>query len=73
MIERPEKPLLCLEIKSFESLSEEDISAYIRLTKDLPESEAIVLSQDRFMKRFDHVHSYPWRQGLIMLFPEVEI
>lgn len=71
VIERPGKPLLCIEIKSSDSIDEEDIKAFSKLTQDLPQSEAIVLSQDRFLKRFDHVLSYPWKQGLVEIFPEV--
>ncbi len=71
IVERPGKPLLCIEIKSSDTVREGDISAFIRLTKDLPNCEAIVLSQDRFMKKFGSVTCYPWKQGLAEYFPEV--
>lgn len=70
IIERPGKPLLCIEIKSSDIVSEQDIRAFIKLTKDIPNCEAIVLSQDRFMKQFQHVTCYPWQQGLVQYFPE---
>lgn len=72
VIERPGKPLLCVEIKSSDIIDEKDISAFSRLTKDIPNCEAIVLSQDRFMKKLDHVICYPWKQGLEECFPEVK-
>ncbi len=72
VIERPGMPLLCIEIKSSEIVSESDIGSFKRLTKDIPECEAIVLSQDRFAKRYDHVMCYPWQDGLKMIFPEIE-
>jgi predicted AAA+ superfamily ATPase len=72
VVERPGKPLLCIEIKSTDNISERDISSFIRLTKDIPDSEAIVLSQDRFMKKFDHVKCFPWKLGLEEYYPEVK-
>jgi predicted AAA+ superfamily ATPase len=68
VVERPGKPLLCVEIKSSDEINETEISAFYRLTRDIPNCEAVVLSQDRFMKRFDHVTCYPWKQGIQELF-----
>ena len=45
-----------------------DISPFVYLTREIPECEAIVLSRDRFMKRFDHVTCYPWKEGILSLF-----
>jgi len=70
MVERPDMPLLCIEIKSSDNISEQDIRAFIRITNDIENSEAIVLSQDRFMKKFGNVTCYPWKQALEQLFPE---
>jgi predicted AAA+ superfamily ATPase len=64
IVERPGQSLLCIEIKSSEIVDEHDIGAYIKITKDMEGCEAIVLSQDRFMKKFDHVTCYPWRQWI---------
>lgn len=72
VIERPGKPLLCIEIKSTDMINEEDITSFSKLTKDIPDSEAIVLSQDRFMKKYDHVTCYPWQQGIAEFFPEIK-
>ncbi|HXF28813.1 MAG TPA: DUF4143 domain-containing protein, partial [Chlamydiales bacterium] len=72
VVERPGKPLLCIEIKSSDTVNEQDISAFSRLTKDIHNCEAVVMSQDRFMKKFDHVTCYPWRQALIEFFPELQ-
>ncbi len=69
VIERPGKPLLCIEIKSSDSISDRDVSAFIKLTKDIPECEAIVLSNDRFMKKFEHVTCYPWKEGILEYIP----
>lgn len=71
VIERPGKPLLCIEMKSTDHVQEHDILSFSKLTKDLPDAEAIVLSQDRFMKKFNHVTCYPWQEGLKELFPQI--
>lgn len=71
MIERPGKKLLCIEIKSAETISEKDISSFYGITKELPDCEAIVLSQDRFVKQFGHVTCYPWKEGLEACFPGI--
>ena len=72
VVERPGKHLLCIEIKSTATIAERDISSFVRLTKDMPDCEAIVLSQDPFMKRFDHVTCYPWQTGLAEYFPDAK-
>lgn len=72
VVERPGKPLLCIEIKSSEDIDEKDISSFKRLTKDIPGCEAVVLSQHRFVKQYDHVTCYPWQQGLEEFFPEIK-
>ncbi len=71
VIERPGKPLLSIEIKSSDTIEQRDISAFSKLTKDIENSEAIVLSQDPFIKKFDHVTCYPCEQALAECFPEV--
>lgn len=71
VIERPGKQLLCIEIKSSDTINEKDISAFVKITKDIKDCEAIVLSQDRFTKKFDHVTCHPWKKGLAECFPEV--
>ena len=71
VVERPNKPLLCIEIKSAEIIDRMSIRSFIKVTKEIPNCEAIVLSQDRFMKTFDHVNCYPWKQGIEECFPEI--
>jgi len=71
IVERPNKPLLCIEIKSSEVLDAISIRSFIKITREIPNCEAIVLSQDRFMKTFDHVNCYPWKQGIEKYFPEI--
>jgi len=68
VIERPGKPLLCMEIKSTDDLNQESVSSFIHLTKDIPDAEAVIFSRDRYLKKYDHVTCYPWQQGLEYLF-----
>jgi len=71
VVERPAKRSLYIEIKSSDTVNDRDISSFHRFTKDISNCEAIVLSQDRFMKKFDHVTCYPWKQGIVEYFPEL--
>ena len=68
LVERPGKPLLCIEIKSNNLITEKDLSSFQRLTQDLPNSEAICLSNDSYSKRYEHVTVFPWQQGISEFF-----
>lgn len=59
------------QIKSSDEVHAQDLRSFIHLTKDIHDCEAVVLSQDRFTKKFDHVVCYPWKQGLSTFFPEI--
>ncbi|MEI6790432.1 MAG: AAA family ATPase [Myxococcaceae bacterium] len=64
VVERPGQPLLCIEIKSKDLIKEEDLSSFTRLTKDLPDCEAICISNERHAKRYGHVDVLPWKDAL---------
>lgn len=64
IVERPGKPLLCIEIKSTSSIDEEMLNTFSRLTADLPQSEAVCLCNERTAKRYGHVSVVPWQEGL---------
>lgn len=68
VVERPGKPILFIEIKSTDEIERTDLSAFIRLTKDFGECEAIVLSRDPYLKKLDHVVSFFWQEGIKYLF-----
>ena len=71
VVERPGKKLLCIEIKSTNMIGKNDIDSFIRLTNDIENSEAIVLSQDPYIKSIEHVTCYPWQEGIKICFPEL--
>ena len=64
IVERPGKALLCIEIKSTEAVSRENISSFISLTNDLKNAEAICICNDEYAKKIDHVMVLPWRVAL---------
>lgn len=64
IVERPGKPLLCIEIKSSEEISREKISSFISITNDMGNIEAICMSNDEYVKKIDHVLVMPWRLAL---------
>jgi predicted AAA+ superfamily ATPase len=68
VIDRPRLPMLCIEIKSNDDIQRSDITSFINLTKDIPNSEAICLSRDKYAKKIDHVIVLPWRDGLKKIF-----
>ncbi len=70
VVERPGLPLLCIEIKSSRDVNAADISSFKQLTADIPDCVAIVLSQDKYAKKFDHVTVLPWRQAVAELFAD---
>ena len=70
IVERPGKPILFLEIKSCEEIDRTDLSAFIRITKDFGECEALVLSRDPYSKKMEHVLSMNWQEGIRELFKE---
>lgn len=68
IVERPGKPLLCIEIKSSEAVDKDDLRSLIQLTKDLPNSEAICLCNEPIKRKIENVLVLPWREGLIEYF-----
>lgn len=64
IVERPGKPLLCIEIKSSEEISRHDISSFISITKDMGNVEAICICNDEYVKKINHVLVMPWKVAL---------
>lgn len=68
VIERPAKPLLLIEIKSNTQVTPESLSNFIKLSRDIKNSEAICLSRDTYPKQIEHVRVMPWQEGLKEIF-----
>lgn len=68
VVERPGQALLCIEIKSATHISPEDISPFIRITKDIPHAEAVCFCNEPLPKQIEHVRVLPWQLGLKQYF-----
>jgi uncharacterized protein len=68
VIERPGKDKLLIEIKSSSHIDQFMLSSFIRLSKDIPNSKSICLSNDPYPKHIEHVIALPWQQGLTQIF-----
>jgi predicted AAA+ superfamily ATPase len=64
LVERPGKPLLCIEIKSATMVSSQSLRSFMSLTKDLSGSEAICLCNEKYAKKIEHVTVLPWQLGI---------
>lgn len=68
VIERPGQPKCLIEIKSATQVTPQLLAPFIRLSRELPDSEAICLSRDPFEKQMGHVRVLPWQLGIKQLF-----
>ena len=64
VVERPGKKLLCIEIKSSDNVREDKLSSFANLVKDIPNAEALCISQDMRAKKMGDVSVLPWKQAL---------
>lgn len=64
IVERPGQKLLCIEIKSTNSVQEEKIAAFARIIKDIEHCEAVCFSQDPAPKKIGEVKVLPWKEAL---------
>jgi predicted AAA+ superfamily ATPase len=64
VVERPGKPLLCIEIKSSAHVGDDDLRNLRSLSKDLPNSEAVCFCRETIARKSDGVLVLPWFEGL---------
>ena len=64
IVERPGKPLLCIEIKSTVRVLEADLRSFLSLTRDLPGCKALCLSNDPLPQKIEHATALHWMDGL---------
>lgn len=64
IVDRPGKGLLCIEIKSAQSIDEKDISTFIHLSRDFKDAEAVCICDEDFPKKIQHVSVLPWRMAI---------
>ena len=68
VVERAREPLLLIEIKSTASLHREDLTQFIKLSRDFTAAESYCLSNDRTRQKHEHVECLPWQEGLRAFF-----
>lgn len=68
IVERPGKPLLCIEIKSSANVTIENLKAFSILTKEISNCEAVCFSNDSYAKKFGHITVLPWQKGIEQYF-----
>lgn len=68
VVDRPGLPTLLIEIKSATQVHEAMLQSLKSIAKDLPNCEAICLSQDPHAKTLETIKVYPWMSGLKQYF-----
>jgi predicted AAA+ superfamily ATPase len=64
VVERPGEKLLCIEIKSTDNIREEKLFSFAKLVKDIPNSEAICISDESRTKKIGEITILPWKIAL---------
>lgn len=64
IVERPNQTTLLIEIKSTHDVTRPMLKSLGLLKNDIPNSEAICLSNDGYAKKIDDILVLPWQQGL---------
>lgn len=72
VVERPNKPLLFIEIKSSKDVEERHLRTLKSLSHDFGECEAICFSRDDYRKKIDGITIYPWAVGIKKFFGPTE-
>ncbi len=64
VVERPGKPILFIEIKSTNNVTESMLSSFSNLIKDFGPCEAVCFSCDPKKKKIKNMTIFPWQEGL---------
>lgn len=68
IVDRPGETALCMEIKSSDRITENDVRNLIRLGSDIPKSKLYCLSRDSKRKQIQNVLCLEWREGIKEIF-----
>lgn len=60
--------LLCIEIESSTEIHEQDIKSFIKLSCDIKNSESICISNDKYVKKIQHVKVMQWKVAMLSYF-----
>ncbi len=61
VVDRPGEKLLCIEIKSSDNVREDKLASFANLVNDIPNSEAICMSQEPRAKKIGDITVLPWQ------------
>lgn len=64
VIERPGGKLALVEVKSTDSVTEDDVRPLAQVAADVPDAEAFCLSLDRVPRKIRNVLCLPWDEGI---------
>lgn len=67
VITRPGKSTLLIEIKSSDTINEDNIKSLIKISADIPNSEAFCFSLDKTPKKIKHVNCMHWQEGIDLI------
>jgi hypothetical protein len=68
VIERPGRDILLIEIKSTTQVTNVMLKNLISISRDIPNSRLLCLSNDPFIRQVENVMIYPWKIGLKEIF-----
>ncbi len=64
IIERPGKPLACIEIKSTDRVTADTVKKLERFISDFPNGEFFCVTRDPIPKKFGQIHALPWFEAI---------
>lgn len=68
VVERPELPILFIEIKSSTNVKAEDLTTFAELVKDFDHAQAVCFSNDKYQKQIGDITVIPWQDGIKQFF-----
>ena len=68
IVERPNQPLLLIEIKSSNEVHADDLRNLRQISKELEPCEAICLSNEARKRKMGDIIIYPWQEGIARYF-----
>ena len=68
IVDRPGQKTLCVEIKSTELITEDNVRGLNRIGPDIPNSKLYLLSKDPERKKIQNTHCVEWQTGLKEIF-----
>lgn len=68
IVDRPGLPYLFIEIKSGKDIISQSLKSLKQLATDFQNCEAVCFSRDRYIKKYENITVYPWKEGIKKFF-----